>query len=76
VNLRELADVLTATINHLNDNQTLIHMQAYRDYVAANARLTGKIAKMITDFVEYDEAKSKAEALEQDLALPAPGTGV
>jgi hypothetical protein len=68
--LRELADLLTATINHLNDHPSHIQMQAYRDYVKGNAELTSRIAKMIGDFVEYDEAKSKVESLEQRLELP------
>jgi light-regulated signal transduction histidine kinase (bacteriophytochrome) len=68
--LREMADLLTVTINHLNDNPSQVHMQAYRDYVKANCELTSRIAEMIDDFVDYDEAKSKAESLEQKLELP------
>jgi hypothetical protein len=69
--LREMADLLSATINHLNDNPSKVHMQGYRDYVKANRELTGRLAKMIEDFVDYDEAKSKADSLEQKLGLPA-----
>ena len=65
-----MADLLTLTINHLNDNPSQVHMQAYRDYVKANCELTSGIAEMIDDFVNYDEAKSKAESLEQKLELP------
>jgi len=68
--LREMANLLTATINQLNHNPSQVHMQAYRDYVKANCELTSRIAKMIEDFVDYDEAKSKAESLEQKLELP------
>ena len=68
--LREMANLLTATINQLNHNPSQVHMQAYRDYVKANCELTSRIAKMIDDFVDYDEAKSKAESLEQRLELP------
>lgn len=71
--LQEMADLLTATINHLNDHQSHIHMQAYRDYVKGNYELTNRLAKLIDDFVDYDEAKSEAEALEQKLELPAAG---
>jgi hypothetical protein len=45
-------------------------MPPFRDYAKANAELTRKIAKMIGDFVDYDEAKSEAESLEQKLELP------
>jgi hypothetical protein len=69
--LREMADLLTATIKHLNDNQDRVHMQPFRDYVKANAELTSRIASMIDDFVDYDEAKLKANSLEQRLELPA-----
>ena len=34
--LREMADLLTVTINHLNDNPSKVHMQAFHDYVKAN----------------------------------------
>jgi hypothetical protein len=73
--LREMADLLTATIEHLNDNQNRVQMQPFRDYVKANAELTSKLARMISDFVDYDEAKSKAESLEQKLDLPAVASG-
>jgi hypothetical protein len=69
--LREMADLLTATIEHLNDNKDRVHMQPFRDYVKANAELTSKLARLISDFVDYDEAKSKAESLDQKLELPA-----
>jgi chaperonin cofactor prefoldin len=69
--LRELADVLTITINHLNENQSRVHMPEYRDYVKANYELTSRIAQMIHDFVDYDKAKSTADLLEQKLQLPA-----
>lgn len=68
--LREMADLLTNTINHLNDNPAHVHMQAYRDYAHANQELTSRIAKMIDDFADYDEAKSKSTTLEQKLELP------
>jgi DNA repair exonuclease SbcCD ATPase subunit len=68
--LREMADLLTNTINHLNDNPTHVHMQTYRDYAHANQELTGRIAKMIDDFVDYDQAMSTAASLEEKLELP------
>ena len=75
VRLREMADLLTITINHLNDNPSKIHLQPYRDYAKANYELTSKLAKMISDFVDYDEAKSKAESLELKLELPGAESG-
>lgn len=75
LHLRELADLLTTTINHLNDNQSRIHMREYREYVEGNHDLTTKIAEMIDDFVDYDKAKSKATSLEQKLELPIAESG-
>lgn len=67
--LRDTAAHLTATINHLKDNQSKIHMQPYRDYVASTYERANRTAQMIRDFVEYDKATSKAEALERKLEL-------
>jgi hypothetical protein len=68
--IREMADLLTATIKHLNNNQSHVHMQPFQDYPKANAELTSRFAKLIDDFVDYDAAKSKAEFLERKLELP------
>jgi hypothetical protein len=46
-------------------------MKGYQDYATANRELTSSIARMIDDFVDYDEAKLKANSLEQRLELPA-----
>lgn len=72
--LKEIADHLTRTIEHLNDNQSHIQMQPFRDYVHLNRELISKAHNMISDFVEYGEAKAKADAIEREHALPA-GTG-
>ena len=75
VHMKELAALLTTTINHLNDNKSQIHMQAYREYAEGNHDLTARISAMINDYVDYDKAKSKAELLEQKLELPTVGEG-
>jgi hypothetical protein len=67
--LRDTAAQLTTTINHLKDNQSKIRLQPYRDYVASTYERAHRTAQMIRDFVEYDKATSKAEALEQKLEL-------
>lgn len=71
--LRSMADHLTATIEHLNANQSKVHMPPYRDYVHANYEFASRTAEMIRDFVDYDKAKARADALEQKLELPASG---
>jgi len=69
--LREVADLLSATIMHMSDNPSQIHFQTYRDYVRTNYELISDPSKMIGECVDYDQAKSKAEALEQQLNLAA-----
>lgn len=69
--LPQMASHLTGMINHLNDNKSKTHMQTYREFVQSNQRLINKAHEAIDDFVDYDEAKAKADSLEKDLQLPA-----
>ena len=71
--LRSMAANLTSTIEHLNANQSQVHMPPYRDYVHANYEFASRTAEMIGDFVDYDKAKARATTLEQKLELPATG---
>lgn len=71
--LRDLAAQLTATIQRLNEHPGQVHMPAYRDYVQANYEYASRTAELIHDFVDYDTAKAKVEALEAKLELPARG---
>jgi hypothetical protein len=71
--LRSMADNLTSTIEHMNKNQSQIHMAAYRDYVHANYEFASRTADMIRDFVDYNKARSRSRALEQKLEVPATG---
>lgn len=71
--MQEMSELLTNTITHLNENQNRIHMSAYRDYVDANEKLAHKLLVLIRGYVDYDEAKSKAASLEQQLSVPVPG---
>ncbi|HVJ08133.1 MAG TPA: hypothetical protein VM554_07100 [Acidisarcina sp.] len=73
--LRHMADQLTTTINHLNNNQSRVGLPPYRDYTTANHELASRTAATINDFVEYGKAKAKAQSLEQKLELPSSGTG-
>lgn len=69
--LRSMADHLTATIQHLNDNQSRIHTAAYKDYATGNRVFADTTLALIRDFVKYGEARAKADLLEQKLTLPA-----
>ena len=61
--LQEIADNITATIKHLNDNQTKVHLPAFQDFVKANYRLTADLEALIRDSVDYGKAKEKFEGL-------------
>lgn len=67
--LRKMADQLTATIMHLKENPSRVHLPPYSEYVHANYEFASKTATMIRDFVDYDEAQSRAESLEAKLEL-------
>lgn len=67
--LEEMASNLTKAIEHLNANQSQVHMQTFRDYTRTNYELAKRTADLIRDYVDYDEARSAAESLEQKLEL-------
>ena len=67
--LPEMASSLTATINHLNDNQNRIKMQPYKDLAEANETVVHNAHEIISDFVEYSDAKAKTQVLEKQLQL-------
>ncbi len=71
--LQSMADNLTSCIDHLNKNQTQIHMPAYQDYVHANFEYASRTSEMINDYVDYQKAKSRSLDLEQKLELPKGG---
>ena len=45
-------------------------MPPYRDYAKANRELMSRTNMLISDFVDYGEAKAKANILEKNLELP------
>jgi hypothetical protein len=67
--LRDMADHLSSTIQHLNDNQNGVHMPAYLDYTRKNYELANRTADLIRDFISYDQAQSTAATLEDKLEL-------
>ncbi len=67
--IRGMADHLGAAIDHLNQNQSRVHMKPWQDYVRANRDYAVKTANLLRDVVEYGEAKDKANSLEQRLGL-------
>ncbi|MHB2007347.1 MAG: hypothetical protein ACYCOX_04790 [Acidobacteriaceae bacterium] len=73
--LQEMADHLTATINHLNENQQQVHMPAYEDYARGNYELASRTSQLIKDYVNYDKARSQSQSLEQKLEVPVQNEG-
>ena len=67
--LKDMAAHLTKTIQHLNENQSKIHMMPYIEYTRTNYELAKRTAELIRDFVEYDQALATATSLEDKLEL-------
>lgn len=57
--MHEMADHLTASLEHLNAEPGKVHMQPYRAYVRANFELVHKTHQLISDFADYSEAKAR-----------------
>lgn len=72
--LREMADHLTATITHLNENKDRVHLRPFADYARGNYELSQKLRVLIDDYADYAQATQKADALEQKLAIPEAGS--
>jgi hypothetical protein len=68
--LHDMADNLNATIAHFNENKLRLQMPAFQAYAKSNRVLMSKTAALISDLVEYGEARAKAGALEKTLDLP------
>ncbi len=69
--LPEMAAHLKTTIDHFNTNIDRTQMKPYRDLVLTNQDLIHKAREIISDYVDYSEAKAKADTLEKRLQLPA-----
>jgi len=65
--LDELASSVNATATQLSRASAALQMPPYKDYVEANARLATNLAKLVSDFVDYSEAKTRSEELEHEL---------
>jgi hypothetical protein len=68
--LRQMADQLTATIQHGNEHPNRIHMMKFKNYVSACAGFASQTERLISDIVAYDQAQAKVQMLEQKLELP------
>jgi hypothetical protein len=69
--LKELDDNTEATINHLKDNQSNVHLPAYEDYAKAGADLAKELATLVSDYVEYGEHEEAFHSLQDKLSSAA-----
>jgi hypothetical protein len=62
--LKDMAASVTSTIEHLAKNPGRLQTAPYKDYVTANDELASDLAKLISDYVDYDKtAKGRADEL-------------
>ena len=67
--LKQLAANTRAAIEHLNNTQNVDLASEYHSYLKANLNAAEKLATLIADFIDYDEAVEKLEGLNQKLAV-------
>lgn len=68
--LQQMSSDLSVTINHFNENKNRVQLPPFPDYARANRELMEKTSRLISDFVDYGEAKAKTDVLEKTMALP------
>ncbi len=66
----ELAANVTMTIYYLGEFPDRLVFTSFPEYVAANAELAANIAEIMSEYVEYGQARQKAEVLSYELELP------
>lgn len=69
--LPDIAAHLTTTIQHYSDNRNRTHLKPYRELVTANRKMIENAHALISDYVSYGESKTRSEALQQQLEVPA-----
>jgi hypothetical protein len=72
--LHDISDHLAETMNYLDGNSNKIRTQSFRDYVHVNRELISNGYRIISDLVDYGEAKSKAGDLEKTIRSAAGHT--
>ena len=67
---RELASNIEATIEHINNNHSRLHLPEYKDYLSANYELSASLSELISDYVKYGKSKANYERLGSELEAP------
>lgn len=62
--LKELASNTESIINHINDNPQQLKDPTYVEYLRSNAQLANELSAAVGNVVDYDNTKTKMEALE------------
>ncbi len=66
--LQELATNTNSIIEHLNDRQATWHPE-YKDYLHSNAEMATDLSRLISDYIDYGNAKAKAKGMEAKLGF-------
>ena len=67
--LKELAAATESTIDHLNNNKTLVHTRDFKDHCSVNYDLSKQLAALVGDFVGYGETKAKFAELQRRIEV-------
>ncbi len=68
--VEELSANVTMTIFYLAEAPDRLIFTSFPEYVAANAETAANIAEVLSEYVEYGQAKQKAEDIAFELDLP------
>lgn len=72
--LRELADNVGATINHLDaERGKYLNTPEHQEYLKTNAELAAKMSALVSDFVDYGETRERFQSLSRKLELSERG---
>jgi hypothetical protein len=67
----EMAANVTMTIYHLGESPDRLIFTSFPEYVAANAELAANTAVLLSEYVEYSEARQTVDDISFELELPA-----
>lgn len=65
--LKELADNVESSIQHLNDHPNRVHFPAYKAYLRTHYDLAAVLSDMIAKHADYGKTKAKFAKLEAEL---------
>jgi len=68
--LKELAANVQSIVDNLNERSTYADMPEFEESLTENCRLATELAAVIRNFVDYEQSRGKAEALEGQFKRP------